>query len=149
MNIIYLLFNKQGIFQMFMEDISGIPADMFLIKEMSFEEPFNLARYRWEGDYTTGRMVDLFEEKKAIVTQEEIDNKYYGIFFRKYDLPKAIFNIMEHFAYNTNESLGMMEFYKKLNDKKKEEIEFYKNSPNHIFQSNDDQEENFNKTFSK
>lgn len=130
----------------------------FLIKKIKLSDhdldggEFNLARFRWEGDYDTGKLIDLFKEKKAVVTEEEIDRKYYSIFFRKYSVEDTLFNIIirTDSAGGANASQNfhdMRIFLINILDKKQKEIEFYKNSPNHIYESRDEQRKKIEQGF--
>lgn len=130
------------------DDIANIPTANFLVKEVDTEElgipvdeKFNLARYQWHGDYDSGKIVDLFAEKKAIVTEQEINQKYYEIFFRKFRIEDIIFALL------SDDYSVQKEFLLKLMDKKKKEIDFYSFSANHIYESLADQEKRINQTF--
>jgi len=148
---IYLLFNKNNQTLVSATDsIANFPRNTFLVKEIDTDtlEPgmksFNLARYRWEGDYETGKLVDLFAEKKSVVLEQEIDEKYYSLFFRKYNLEHIIFRlIQECFSTYHEEKVFLL----KLLEKKQKEIEFYKGSENHIYETIQEQEERVAKSF--
>jgi hypothetical protein len=151
---IFLLFNKNNQTLVSATDnITNFPTNIFLIKEIDTEtlesnmERFNLARYRWEGDFETGKLIDLFKERKTIVTEQEIDEKYYGLFFRKYNIEHALFHIINNTPFHTEDGKQMQTFLTKLLSRKVAEIEFYKGSENHIYESIKDQEERITKSF--
>lgn len=151
-NKIYIVFNSNTRKPVFIVDsLEAIQNTGFtLIKEVEIEgKELNLARFKWDGDYDTGKFVDLFKEKRAVVTEQEIDNKYYGMFFRKYSFEEALFNIIEYsnFGKWRNPGNDMQEFLYKLFDKKKKEIEMYKGSPNHIYETKADQENRLEESF--
>jgi hypothetical protein len=137
---IYIYFNNQTRKPAFLsaEPING--SALSLVREIEIEgTEFNLARYRWEGDYDTGRLVDLFLEKKSIVTEDEIDKKYYGMFFRKYPLEEVLFNIIQHVEFRElTPGWEMQVFLQRLLSKKDSEIKTYQNSPNHVYETKED-----------
>lgn len=148
---IYLLFNKNNHSLVSATDnITNFPRNTFLVKEIDTDtlEPgmktFNLARYRWEGDYETGKLVDLFAEKKSVVLEQEIDEKYYNLFFRKYNLEHVLFRLIQDCLSPEFEE---RRFLMKLLEKKQKEIEFYKGSENHIYETVQEQEERVAKSF--
>lgn len=145
---VYLLFNKYTKkFISFLTDVDLLPKENFLIKEYTLEElgitggSFNLARFRWEGDWETGHLIDMFAEKKAIVTEEEVDLKYNGILFRKYNLEKLLFLILDKLTKLPEDSADSEDwktfslFFKRLMQKKNWEIKYFKESENHFFDS--------------
>ena len=141
---VYALFNKYtDKFVSFTNNISMFPVDNFNVREIILEElgitdgNFNLAQFRWEGNYKEGRLVDLFAEKKSIVTEETVDMKYYGLFFRKYKIEEAIFALLENGA----KAEEMRVFHQKLMKKKADEEKFYKESNSHIYESTEFQQQ--------
>ena len=120
-----------------------------LIKEVNIADlglengEFNLARFRWDGDYETGTLVDLFKEKKAVVDQDDIDRKYYELFFRKFPIEEVIFRLVK----NLGDGDPMRGFLMKLLIKKADELQFYRNSPNHILQGEDEKIARLTETF--
>ena len=159
-NTIYIIFNKNTRMPVCITDfIRGLVTDDSLYKEIEIEgEDVNLARYRWEGDFDTGKLLDLFVEKKAVVTEELIDKKYYEMFFRKYPLEKVIFKLIhsidfkmyamgEDGSMHHNEGYKMQVFLDKLLKKKAEEIESYKKSTDHIFETTEMQNQRIEEAF--
>jgi hypothetical protein len=161
---IYIVFNSTTRKPVFIVDsLEAIQNTGFtLIKEVEIEgNEINLARFKWIGDYDTGKFTDLFLEKKAIVTEEEVDNKYYGMFFRKYSMEEAVFNLIKHAEFrhtseiidgkdyftDNNEGGYMKRFLESLLKKKEKEIQTYKNSPNHIYETKADQEKRLEESF--
>lgn len=162
---IYIAFNKET------RKVTCLAGDMEtfkfmkdpLIKEIEIEDNvFNIARFRWEGDYDTGQLIDLFKEKRAIVTEKEVDEKYYGLFFRKYTIEEILFNLIKYSdfrktlevvddgreCYTRNNEAGYMQrFLDVLMKKKEKEIEMYKSSPNHIYETRNDQAERIKDSF--
>jgi hypothetical protein len=130
----------------------------FLIKEFKLSDlglensEFNLARFRWEGDYETGKLIDLFKEKQAVVSEDEIDKKYYGIFFRKYPFEEVVFNVIKKIGSVDGFSVGeefdkMRGFLISILNKKEKEKAFYKNSKNHIFETKEQEEQKTEQAF--
>jgi hypothetical protein len=117
-----------------------------LIKKYSFSElgltdnKINLNRFKWEGDYDSGRLIDIVTEKKSIVSEREVDVKYSSIFFGKYnnDLNTILYEIILNLDMKTENGKEMQNFLKTLLEKKKQDIEYYKSSNLHIFESNED-----------
>lgn len=143
---VYLLFNKYtNKFICFTSDVDLMPKDNFLIKEVTLDElgvegeEFNLARFVYEGDYETGRIVDMFAEKKAKVTEEEVNKKYLGILFRKYPIDKLLYMVSLIAAGLESPDIeDFKKFVQVINAKKAKEIDFYEKSPNHIYETNKD-----------
>lgn len=137
------------------ESLDNIPIDNFLVKEIALDSlgikdgVFNLARYRWEGDFETGSLVDLFTENKSVVVVEDVEEKYKQLFFRKYPLDQCIFEILK---YMKSKEMGitdfpMLKFYEALQTKKQKEIEFYSGSKNHIVETAEDIENRIDRAF--
>jgi hypothetical protein len=155
-NILYIYFNKISKLPAFFS-LEKIKTDNLLVREIDVEADLgitegviNLARYKWEGDYDSGTLVDLFEQKKAIVTEKEIDEKYNAIFYRKYPFDAVISNLISALYTPKTDApdiLEMAKFHEALLNKKKKEIEFYKSSVNHIFETREYQEEREKNTF--
>jgi hypothetical protein len=99
-----------------------------------------LNRFKWEGDYDSGRLIDIVTEKKSIVSEREVDVKYSSIFFGKYnnDLNTILYEIILNLDMKTENGKEMQNFLKTLLEKKKQDIEYYKSSNLHIFESNED-----------
>jgi hypothetical protein len=147
---LYAIFNsKTRKFTTFTFDISVFPPAILnnmLIKEFLFSDlgltdnRINLSRFKWEGDYDNGRLVDVISEKKSIVTQKEVDTKYSSIFFSKYnnDLSEIIYEIILNLDMKTDRGKEMQEFLNTLLEKKRKDIEFYKNSDLHIYETDEE-----------
>lgn len=150
-NKIYLYFNTITRKLVFItDDPDPIKSAGFsLVKEIEIEgDEFNLARFRWDGTYDDGRLVDLFTEKTAIVTEDEIDKKYYGLFFRKYSLDQVLFNLINCVQFlPETDGYEMQKFLAALLSKKNLEIEKYKTSPNHIYETRDDEKKRIADSF--
>ncbi len=148
---IYILFNKktQKLIS-YTTDISLIPKDIFLIKEILLSDydikdnEFNLARYRWEGDFDSGKIVDFVSERKAIVSEEDVDRKYYELFFRKYSLETVLLELVR----SMDSSHPMSGFLRALDAKKRKEIEFFQSSPNHIYETRANIQQRLKEAFS-
>ena len=142
---VYLYFNDETRLPAFFSG-KKIEASTSIYKEIDLEKDlgitdgnFNLARYRWDGDFDTGNLVDLFEQKRAIVTEEEINKKYNGLFFRKYSIENVLFSLIKEVGVNSRDTeLEKMYKFLIMSDRRKaNEIFFYKDSPNHIYESDE------------
>lgn len=103
-----------------------------LVKEIEIDDDqMNLARFRYEGDYDDGKLIDLFAEKKSIVTEEEIDQKYDNLLYRKYSQSDIVLSMHSQ----EDKALEIKEFMMKLWRKKQKEIDMYKNSDMYIYES--------------
>jgi hypothetical protein len=117
-----------------------------LIKEHSFkelginDEEINIQRFRWIGDYDSGRLADIVLEKKAIVTEAEIDEKYDSIFLSRYDLKTMLYELILNADMKTESGKKMQNHLSKTLKKKNDDIEFFKNSDLHIWETNADVE---------
>lgn len=144
---IYILFNsKTRQLTCFTFDISVFPKqilDNMLIKEYTFrelginDENINLNRFKWMGDYDTGSLVDVVKEKKAVVTEKEIVDKYHGMINSRYSLETIIHQLILNADMKTQEGVDMQVFVDKVLKRKKSDIEYFKNSPLHIWESGD------------
>jgi hypothetical protein len=151
---IYIYFNNITKLPAFLSEIkinSPLAFKEICLEDLEITDgEFNLARYKWEGDFDSGKLVDLFKEKRTLVTEEEIDGKYYAMFFRKYSLEKTLFNIIQTLykpASEFPEGTSMYKFLEKLLDKKDKEIEFYKTSENHRFETHEEQQKHLLDSF--
>lgn len=147
---LYALFNPVSRkFTTFTFDISVFPKTLLermLIKSFSFselgltDERINLTRFKWEGDYDTGRLMDIVSEKKSVVTEQEVNTKYSSIFFAKYkySLDSILYEIILNLDMKTERGKEMQEFLKDLLAKKEKDIEFYKKSDLHIYETYED-----------
>lgn len=136
------LFNKEGKFISFTDQLM-LPNEKLKLKiidltELGIEDNiFNVARFRWEGDYDNGKLIDLFAEKKVVVLERDIDAKYYGLFYRKYTLDAVIEEILLQMSKLGVKS-DIVDFFSKLIEKREKEKEFFRNSEHHIFESDED-----------
>lgn len=147
---LYALFNSTTKkLTTFTFDISVFPESILkniLVKSFQFSElgindgKINLNRFRWEGDYDSGKLVDIVSDKKAVVTEKEVDVKYSSIFFGKYnyDLDLILFEILLNTDMKTEKGKAMKSFLETLLEKKRKDIEFYKNSDLHIFETREE-----------
>ena len=116
---LYAFFNKKTrAFICFTFDITMFPENVkenLLIKEFSFkelgipDEEINITRYRWIGDYDNGRLADIVLEKKAVVADMKTEKGKY-----------------------------MQSYLQKILKKKESDIEFFKNSDLHIWETDED-----------
>ena len=147
---LYSIFNIQTRqFVCFTFDIDSFPEAIrktMLIKEHSFkelginDEEINIQRFRWIGDYDSGRLADIVLEKKAIVTEKEIDEKYDSIFLNKYDLKTMLYELILNADMKTEKGKQIQQHLVKVLKKKSDDIEFFKNSDLHIWETNADVE---------
>ena len=152
---VFLLFNKTTKhFISYCESLENIPTDNFLVKEIPLESlgikdgVFNLARYRWEGDYDTGELIDLFAKNKSVVMVEDVEKKYTQLFFRKYPLEQCLFEMMNILSDRSYvDEYPMLKFFKALRNKKSKELEFFKESDNHILESAEDVKKHIDEAF--
>ena len=145
---LYSLFNTQTRqFVCFTFDIDSFPPAIrnnMLIKKHSFkelginDEEINIQRFRWIGDYDSGRLADIVLEKKAVVTEQEIDEKYDALFFDKYDLKTVLYELVLNADMKTENGKKMQTHLEKILKKKKDDIEFFKNSDLHIWETRED-----------
>lgn len=145
---LYSLFNTQTRqFVCFTFDVDSFPPvirNTMLIKEHSFkelginDEEINIQRFRWVGDYDTGRLVDIVLEKKAVVTEQEIDEKYDALFFDKYSVKTILYELVLNSDMKTEEGKKMQNHLNKILKKKNSDIEYFKNSDLHIWETRED-----------
>jgi hypothetical protein len=115
-----------------------------LIKEFSFEslgitdENINMNRFKWVGDYDEGRLVDLINEKKAIVTEKEIREKYNGLFFSKYRIEDVLYELIMNSDMKTENGRKMKEYVSKLLTKKENDIQYFSTSDLHIWETDEE-----------
>ena len=147
---LYSLFNNQTRkFVCFTFDINSFPETVrknMLIKEHSFkelginDEEINISRFRWIGDYDSGKLSDIVLEKKAVVTESEIDEKYDAMFFNKFDLKTVFYELVLNADMKSEKGKQIQNYLSKILKKKSEDIEFFKNSDLHIWETNEDAE---------
>lgn len=155
--VIYALFNNANReFTAWMTDISALPETIrnnMLIHEINLDEygvtdaMFNAERYKWQGDYDTGRFVDLLADNKAIVTEEEVEEKYDGLFFRKYPTKEILYQLILNADMKTPAGQDMQNFLQKLLTRKLNDIAYYKTSGLHIYETKEDQKKRQQKAF--
>ncbi len=147
---LYILFNsKTRQLACFTFDISVFPEQIvnhMLIKSYSFKElgitddSINLNRFKWLGDFDSGSLVDIVKEKKAIVTEKEIVDKYHNMISSKYSLEFILHQLILNSDMKTDEGVQMQIFVDKVLKKKKSDIEYFKNSPLHIWEAANENE---------
>ncbi len=147
--VIYALFNNANReFTAWMTDISALPETIrnnMLIQEINLDEygvtdaMFNPERYKWQGNYDTGRFVDLLADNKAIVTEEEVEEKYDGLFFRKYSIKDILYQLLVNADMQTPTGLEMQQFFYKLLTRKENDVNYYKTSGVHIYETKEEQ----------
>lgn len=143
MNKIYVIFNNETRLCMFIlpDDALIRMNPNLLYKEIDLDESeFNLSRYKWEGTYDNGKIVDTFINNTAVVTEEEVDAKYREFLLRKYPLDRILCKIVLNmdFSETDEEFNGMKKFIGNLDNKRAKEIDFYQKSPVHKFETWDD-----------
>jgi hypothetical protein len=157
--LIYALFNKKNReFSAWSNDISQFPEkvrETMLYKEIDLEEygvtdaMFNPERYRWIGDYDSGKFTDLLASNKAVVTEKEVNEKYDSLFFRKYSVKDVLYQLILNLSMNTEEGKKMQDFLKTLLNRKEKDVEYYKTSGVHIYETVEDQRERQKNAFQK
>ena len=155
--VIYALFNpKNREFTAWMNDLSLMPAtvlETLLFKEINLEDygvtdaMFNPERYRWIGNYDTGKFTDLLADNKAVVTETEVNEKYDTIFFRKYPIKDILYILIDQVQMVNKEGLEMQNFLRKMLTRKEKDIEYYKTSGVHIYETEEDQKNREKKAF--
>jgi hypothetical protein len=145
---LYALFNKKTkAFICFTFDITLFPETVkanFLMKEFAFkdldipDEEINMARYRWIGDYDNGRLADIMLEKKSVVTEREINEKYDAMLFDKFNIKDILYELIINSDMKTVKGKQIQERLQKILKKKESDIEFFKNSDLHIWETNED-----------
>lgn len=154
---LYAFFNKKSrAFICFTFDITMFPDNVkenFLIKEFSFkdlgilDEEINITRYRWIGDYDNGRLADIVLEKKAVVSEREINEKYDAMLFDKFDIKDILYELILNADMKTSKGKQLQERLQKILKKKESDIEFFKNSEIHIWETQSDVETQLQNAF--
>jgi hypothetical protein len=145
---IYILFNKVSR-QMtaFMTDLSQIPEQLrknllireFKLKDLGFDDDeINLTRFKWEGDYDTGRLIDIVKEKKAIVTEKETNERFHDMFWSRYNIYEVLQELIINTNMASNKGTQMQNFLKKILQKKEDDVKYYQSSPLHIWESEEE-----------
>jgi hypothetical protein len=133
---VHLIFNKDKKFVAFTDDATNFSPN-FLIKSIDLDtNEFELSRYRYDGDYDNGKLVDLLSEKKSVVTEDEIHRKYDILLYRKYSISDIILSIHSQ----EDKAVEIKTFMNKLWEKKQKEIQMYKDSDNYIYETKETQE---------
>lgn len=155
---LYILFNKSNKqLVSFTFDISVFPQTVinnFLIKEIPFEHlnikdnNINLARFKWIGDYDSGRIVDVFDENITVVSEKDVDKKYKNLFYKKFNIDEILIELILNCDMKTDKGKKIQIFSKKVLEKKEKEKNFYKNSKNHVWESIEQIEQRQKKAFS-
>ena len=145
---LYAFFNKKTkAFICFTFDVTMFPETVkanFLMKEFTFkdldipDEEINMARYRWIGDYDNGRLADIILEKKSVVTEREITEKYDAMLFDKFDIKDILYELFINSDMKTTKGKQIQERLQKILKKKENDIEFFKNSELHIWETDED-----------
>lgn len=135
--------NKTRKLTCFTFDLDSFPESIrknMLIRTYSFkdldipDENINLTRFRWEGDYDDGELVDIVKENRSVVSERDIDNKYRALFFKKYPLEDIIFEIVLNLNMQTDNGKKMKTFLEKVLARRAKDKEFFKNSSLHIWE---------------
>lgn len=145
---LYILFNsKTRQLTSFTFDISNFPKsilDNMLIKEYKFsslglnDENINLNRFKWIGDYDSGKLVDIVLEQKSIVTETELNEKYRSIFNAKYSTETILYELILNADMKTESGKSMQTFLNKVLKRKSDDKEYFKNSNLHIWETESD-----------
>jgi hypothetical protein len=145
---IYALFNKATKkLVSFTFDISPFPENILntlLIREYSFEElgltdeNINLNRFKWIGDYEDGKLIDIVKEKKSIVTEKEINERYSNLFYEKFKFEEVLYELILNSDMKTEKGKSIQKFLEKLLTRKHNDVEYYKSSDLHIWESEED-----------
>lgn len=146
---IYAMFNKKNReFTAWITDITGFPDAVrtnMLLREVILEDygitdaMFNPERYQWHGDYDTGRFVDLLAENKAIVTETEVNEKYDGLFFKKYEIKDVLYHLIQNTTMTTPAGIEMQSYLNTLLTRKKNDVDYYLTSGIHIYQTEEEE----------
>lgn len=112
----------------------NFPVEAFYHKEFDVKDN-NLERYKLIGDYDDCQLIDLFENKKAVVTEQEVDQTYRELFFRKYKPEQILFALLD----DDELLVEIRKFRKTIVHKRQSAIDFYKNSSYHIYETTEQQ----------
>ena len=145
---LYALFNSKTCqFTSFTFDISAFPETIIktlLFKEFTFaelgltDEKINLNRFKWIGDYDTGKLIDMVKDKKTVVTEQEIREKYNHTFFNKFKFEDVFYELILNSDMKTENGKAIQSFLIKMLERKRDDIQFYRNSDLHIWETDDD-----------
>lgn len=109
------------------------------LKDLGIEDnSIDLVRFKWIGDYDTGRLADTIGEKLTIVTEKEINQKYNKFFFEKYKIEDILYQLVLNSQMSTEKGIEMQNFLKKALQRKENEVNFYTNSQFHIYETEEE-----------
>lgn len=144
-NYLYAIFNKKTKqLTCFTFDLDQFPEEIrssLIYKRFSFSElgldgdEINLYRFKWIGDAHTGRLVDTVKEEKAIVSEKELFEKYDNLLWLKYAPKEIIKELVLNMEMKTENGINMQKFFKKVLAKHADDVNFFKNSDKHIWES--------------
>lgn len=145
----YALFNKQKVFIGFSQDI---PHESILRKEIP-KERSDIRRWRWEGDYDTGRMVPM--EEGYPVEEIELEKMLFKYIEERYPLKTQIINIINQLrlivekedSLQDDSFMDMSDCIKNALDKHNKRINYYKQHTNLI--SKNESKKQYNQVFRK
>lgn len=139
---IYFLFNKntKEFIGFTFEESSVSPHLLYRVGTITNEE--DIKDISWEGDYETGRMIRL-GDSEAIVTEYDLEGKFYDRMFRKYGVEKIIELLLDYYSSfdeldGPAEFKNLIEFHKKNRKKLNDEINFFKGSHQHTYISKEE-----------
>jgi hypothetical protein len=127
-----------------MTDISAFPESLrstlllkeFTLKELGFDgDEINLTRFKWSGDYDTGKLIDIVSENKSIVTEKDIDEKYHSMFWSRYDLTTVLYTLILNTPMKYANGITIQNFLEKILKRKEDDKKFFSESPLHIWES--------------
>lgn len=149
---IYFLFNKKT------QEWIGMSLDPQTIsgnvlwRRQQISDKESLTNIKWSGDFSNGKMVRN-TEMDAVVTEVDLEDKFYSRFYRKYNIEKFLTILMLQLDKEidednmTEEFKTMKNFFHKSYDKLQEEIEYFKSSEKHEYVSKNDLESRINRQF--
>lgn len=143
---LYFIFNKntKELIGMTLDEDS-IPKHA-LFRVVTITEDDDIKDISWEGDYATGKMIRL-GESNAIVTEYDLEGKFYDRLFRKFPGEEIFVKILDWMAGDKESAADLIEFHKKNKDKLNKEIEFFKNSDQHKYISKEEDKKNTERRF--
>ncbi len=152
---VYFLFNKKTqAFIGFTLDPKTLTGEV-LWRRIEINKDENLANLTWEGNFSTGKFIRT-TDKEAIVSEIDLEEKFYNRFFRLYNIEKLITIVLLQISKNIDpqdedkldpEFNKMLKFFIKNHNKFLEEIEYFQNSPKHKYQSKEDMRSTLNQQF--
>lgn len=141
---IYFLFNNKTQANIgFSLDPKILTGDV-LWRRVKIPKDENIFNIKWEGDYSNGKFVRI-SETNAVVTEMDLEEKFYDRLFRKYGIEsiiKILFLQLLEWDYPEDSMLPefnqMLKFFAKNHKKFEQEIEHFKKSDAHEYQSKED-----------